>query len=116
MRAISTFCPDNLASGRLASVAKNKAHTAIKNAELPTNQCAQSKIHRFEVPGWGLTNAITGCTIAQIIQAKPAHKNIHKIFSVTKLGTNITERMPCILTKIMNLTNRRMRVILNLIG
>jgi len=70
--ATSIFFPDNFAAPK--STAKNKVHIAIRNAELPTNQCNQSNTHRLDVSGWGLKYAIIGWAQAQRILANPMAK------------------------------------------
>ena len=49
-------------------MAKNIVQTPRRYAELPTNQCNQSKIQRFDVSGCGLKYAITGW--------RQAHNNV----------------------------------------
>ena len=70
--ATSIFFPDSFAAPK--STAKNKVHIAIRNAELPTNQCNQSNTHRLDVSGWGLKYAIIGWAQAQRILANPVAK------------------------------------------
>ena len=66
IRIISTFLSFSCAEG--SSMAKNIVQTPRRYAELPTSQCNQSKIQRFDVSGCGLKYAITGW--------RQAHNNV----------------------------------------